>query len=147
MKSIDGSLILSLKSGGEVGNVGSYVRLNTVNSEEEILGCSGFKLLTAKSNTLENNGKSYELSVISVCRELLGDVDIIEGLDSFVKDLSGTALDLHHRIVGSSRTGNTNSHTNLDAKLSNGIYIHLVGIVTAATGSIKKEEMVSGVAK
>ena len=143
---VDGSLILCLKGGGEVGNVGSYVCLNTVNREVEVLAGSSLKLLAADGNALDNNGKCYELVEVSAFNELVGNINSLEGLLLSADDLSDTALDLLHAVVGSSGTGNTNGHTKLDAKICNGVSIHLIGVVTAYTALVQKEEVVSGVA-
>ncbi len=146
MRCVDGSLIVCLKGGGEVGNVGSYVCLNTVKSEVEVLAGSSSKLLAADGNALDNNGKCYELVEVNALNELVGNINRLEGLLLGADDLSDTALDLLHAVVGSSGTGNTNGHTKLDAKICNGVSVHLVGVVTAYAALIHNEEVVSGVA-
>ena len=131
---------------GKVGEVGSEVRGVVANSEVEILAVSVVKILCADLNALDGYGESNVLLKVLVnvlAGNNLGDVNGSVGLDGGIDDLSGTALDLLHSAVGLDRTGNCNGHTNLDTKISDGVLIHLVGVVTALTACISKEEVVS----
>ena len=145
VRSIDGRLIAIRKSGGEVGNVSSDIRFSTVKSELKVIAGTA-KLLTCDSNALDHYGKSCVLTKrIAVC-EIIGNVNEINSLLISVNDLCYAALDLHHAGVRCCRTGNGNSHTNLNAEISYRVLIHLVGVVTADNVGVSKEEVVSGVA-
>ena len=141
---INCSLSILCKSGGEISNVGSDVGLMSVKLEVEVIGRTA-ELLCADGYALNYYGKSCVLSkIVAVC-EIVSNVNEVNSLDSGIDDLCLTALDLHHTGVRSSRSVNENGHTNLDAKISNGILIHLVGVVTAYYVKVCKEEVVSGV--
>ena len=149
---IDSSLVCvicssssSIKSGGEISYVCSYVRVNASDGEIEVLAGSCCKILRTDCNALNCYRESYELGEVGVTSEnVLGDINNVNSLDGLVNDSECTALDLLHAGVGLDRTGNRNCHTNLNACF-NGILIHLVGVVTALTACICKEEVVSGV--
>ena len=135
-----------LKGGGEVGNVGSYVSFLAVKLEEEVLAGSCFKLLCAKSNALEGNGKTYVVLEALACSELVGKIYGCNGLYSGIGYLEGTALGLLHSGVRSSNGSNDNGHTDLNA-FFNGVFIELVAVVTALALKVSEEEVVSGVTK
>ena len=141
---IDCSLSILCKSGGEISNVGSDVGLMSVKLEVEVIRRTA-ELLCADGYALNYYRKSCVLTkVVAVC-EVISNVNEVNSLDSGIDDLCLTALDLHHAGVRSSGSVNENGHTNLDAKISNGILIHLVGVVTAYYVKVCKEEVVSGV--
>ena len=154
VKLIDSSLVcvfcssgLSIKSGGEIGYVCSYVGLNACDLEVEILAVSCCKILRTESNALDCYRESYVLREISVTSENeLCNINRSNSLDCFINDRECTALDFLHAGIRLNSTGNGNCHTNLNTLFNRVTIIgHLVRIVTALAGSIHKEEVVSGV--
>ena len=148
VSSLDSSLGSSgiSKGGRKVGLVRSYVRLFTVKSELKVIGGAA-KLLAADGNALNGYRETNVLSKVCACYEVSGDIYGRNGLDGGIDDFGNATLDLLHAGVGSSGTGNTNGHTNLNAKVSNGVSnVDLIDVVTAGGVSISKEEVVSGVA-
>ena len=146
MVSVDSTLLISLKSGGEVGNVGSYVTLLLADSEVEVLGGVLYKILSSDGNALDGNLETNECAEVCACSELFGDINNGNFLDGSVKYCNLTALDLLHAGVGLHRTGNLNGHTNLDSEIG-GIVGYAVAVVTTGYGSISDEEVVVLVAK
>ena len=142
---IDGSLVICLQSGGEVSNVCTNVGIDFTDLELEVIRGAA-KLLTCDFNVLHNYGETYVASERFACDNLIGDIKNFNSLLVAVNDSCGTALDLLHTIVRSYGTGNFNGHTNFDAEISNGVFFHLVGVVTANYLSISEEEVVAGVA-
>ena len=142
---IDGGLVICLQSGGEVGYVCTNVGSDFTNLELEVVRGAA-KFLTCDFNVLHNYRKTYVVSERFACDNLIGDIKSFNSLLVAVNDSCGTALDFLHAIVRSYRTGNFNGHTNFDAEISNGVFIHLVGVVTAGCLGVSKEEVVAGVA-
>ena len=144
MECLDGSLVSFLYGSGKVGEVRSYVGLNSALSEEEVIRASA-KLLSADGNALNSNKHTYVGSEVgSFLKEFFGDINCLYSLLGGIDNLGySTALDLHHAGVRSSGTCNANGHTNLEVKVSDGVLIHLIDVVTALTACINKEEVVS----
>ena len=138
---VDRGLLVSTKSCGEVGNVGSYVTCLFAYSKPEILRSILLKLLCTNGYTLNYNGKSNISTKISACSEYIGYVNYINGLDSLINDCNLTALDLLHAGIGLHRTGNLNCHTDLNAEIC-GIIGYRVAVVTAYYRGISEEQVV-----
>ena len=140
--SIDGSLVLSLHGGGEVGNIGSYVGGLVAQLEVEVLIGCGLKRLVSKGNALNGYGQTNVCAKICAGSKLFGNVKGVNFLNGAVNDGSITALDLLHSGVGLNGTGNLNGHTNLNAQFLYGILINAVAVVTAGHAGVSKEEVV-----
>ena len=140
---INGSLVLCLKGGGEVGYVCSDVGLLAVKGKLEVVAGSA-KLLVADGNALKGD---YETNVrLKICSsEYVGKILNFNSLDGLVNDYEVAALGLLHSAVGRSGSGNSNGHTNLNACLER-ILVELVAVITALAVNVCEEEVVSGVA-
>ena len=139
---IDSSLIACNEhTCGEVGNVGSYVALSFAKSEVEILAGVLGKILLTKLNASDYNGKTNIGCKVFLSKELIGDIDWLNGLDGGVNDNGSTALELLHAAVRSYLSSDGNGHTNLNSKLC-GVNSDAVAVVTAFNLCVCKEEVV-----
>ena len=140
-----GRLVFCLKSGGEVGYVGSYVSGLFADSKPEILRSILLKLLGSNGNALDGYYETYVVLEALACCELFGDIKNGDFLDGLINDYETAALGLLHSAVGSYGSSNGYGHTECDAFLK-GILLELVAVVTALAVNVSEEEVVSGIA-
>ena len=137
MSSDDSSSVVCVKY-RTVGGVDSEVGLNTVELELVVLGGFNLGFLSGDLNALDGykgrleNGKSFITLSFSVLEDL-GDINRSNRSDFGGLDLCGSTLDFVSVRVDSLKTGDFNGHTNLDAKISNGVFFHAVSVVAAVS--------------
>ena len=140
---IDGGLVCSTKSGGEVSYICSDVRLLAVKCELKVLMVSIVHSLTADGYTLDGYKTCNIVVKAGACCEFGSDIIGGEALDSSINNLYNTLIEFLHAIAGRNLTANSNGHTNLDAKILNGILFHVVVEVTAYAACINNVNVVS----
>ena len=106
---------VNLKSGGEIAYVSSYVALFFTDGEVEVLSGILGHVLSTDLNALNGYCHSNVVLKICACRELLGNIKRLNGLDGLVNDSERTALELLHAGVRFNNGGNRHGHTNLNA--------------------------------
>ena len=140
---IDGGLVCSTKSRGEVSYICSDVRLLAVKCELKVLMVCIFHRLTADGYALDGYKTCNVVVKAGACCEFGSDIISGEALDSSINNLYDTLIEFLHAIAGRNLTANSNGHTNLDAKILNGILFHVVVEVTAYAACINNVHVVS----
>ena len=147
---LNSSLVfLGFKTHRKICEIRSYVRLNAIKSEVEIIAGAA-ELLTAKGNTLNSNYCAGISTKVVSGDESSGDINRRKLYLVGINDLNGSILKLGHTAeavvltVLLNSTGNSYLHTDLNAKF-NGVILDIVSIVAALKALVNKEEVVSGV--